>query len=183
MDAGATLTVTVSAASAEQVRDLILELARLFTSHQGVALDHEEVVNEDAAGSGPSPADWYREHGPELLARLRPAARLALTAIVEHGPVVPFGVVEEALASTGGAFPGSLVSIGAATRRAPARPYRADHRRRLYLIDPEIQAVLRAALASFSPGPTDGDTAGGASGGSGASGSGAGHAHRSRGPA
>jgi hypothetical protein len=141
-------TVTFSA-------DDPIELGRIFSAI-GDALQQATFRAQDSTGPvAPVPAresmtvgDWYRSHGAEFAGRLRPNARNALQAIVAEGPSVPFDRVREIVGLAGPALAGSLASVGAAVSalKAPAPPFRADHKRQVYLIEPDIQDALRTHL-------------------------------------
>ncbi len=96
-----------------------------------------------------SAALWYRLHGREFIGRLRENARKALAVIVREGPTVPFERVRQELDMKGSALAGSLASIGAAVKSlgAPAPPFRPDHKRQFYTIDPDVQEALREVIA------------------------------------
>jgi hypothetical protein len=134
------------------------ELGRIFSAIGEAlgALEAEKVVTPVPAGTSPQadarsavdPGDWYLEHGPQFVARLRPNALRALRIVVEEGPTVPFQRVRDELDLKGPALAGTLASVGAAVSAlgAPEAPFRADHKRQVYTIDPSVQSALRDSV-------------------------------------
>ena len=96
-----------------------------------------------------SSASWYGQNGRRFVERLRPNARKALEVIVREGPTVSFELVRQELGGIKGPrLAGTLASIGAAVKGlgAPAPPFRPDHKRQTYTIEPDIQEVLRVVM-------------------------------------
>jgi hypothetical protein len=134
------------------------ELGRIFSAIGEAlrALETDKGSTSVFAGASPqvdaqpaaSPTDWYRDHGPQFVERLRPNALRALRIVVKDGPTVPFQRVRDELDLKGPALAGTLASVGAAVSAlgAPEPPFRADHKRQVYTIDPGVQSALRDAV-------------------------------------
>jgi hypothetical protein len=116
----------------------------------GEALEHVEADGpvSAAAATPMASGDWYRENGAAFYGRLRDNARLALRTIIAEGPTVPFAKVNEATGLHGSPLAGSLASVGAAVTalRAPAAPFTADHKRKVYRVEPAVLEALRGVL-------------------------------------
>lgn len=130
----------------------------------GEALEQIEVLGPMPVSAPPpsaSPADWYRENGAAFYERLRETARTALRTMISEGPTVPFAKVNEATGLRGSRLAGSLASVGAAKTAlgAPVAPFEADHKRKVYRVDPAVLEALREAVKSVEKGPEPRDRA------------------------
>lgn len=145
-----TATVTFSA---EDSTELGLILAAVGAALQAVGRDAATAgvgipIALDSPAAPGSAADWYAANGAKFAARLKPNARQALLLIVSEGPIVPFDQIRQALGMHGPKLAGTLASVGAAVRAlgAPEAPFRADHKRQVYTIEPAVQSALRPHL-------------------------------------
>ncbi len=127
------------------------ELGRMFQAI-GRALEALGPAPEAATQAEPQTpaadaASWYRANGGRFRDELKPTAQRVLDFIVEHGPLVPMAAVAEEVDLSGSQLAGSLASVGAAVRRlgAPEPPYRSDHKRHQYEIQPEVQNALKGS--------------------------------------
>lgn len=144
-----TATVTFSA---EDSAELGLILAAVGAALQEVGRDAATGVGIPVAPDSPaardSASDWYATNGAKFAARLKPNARQALLLIVSEGPIVPFDQIRQKLRMRGPKLAGTLASVGAAVSAlgAPEPPFRADHKRQVYTIEPALQMALRPHL-------------------------------------
>lgn len=142
-------TFTITADSPNRLGQMIRAI--------GAALEELDPANTNQAAdvppAGPSAAEWYRANGRVFYDRLQDTARTALRTVVAEGPTVPFTVVNDATGLRGSRLAGSLASVGAAVRylRAPAPPFVADHKRKVYTADPGVLESLREVIPMSPP--------------------------------
>lgn len=134
-------TFTITADSPGSLGRMIAAIGRALESMDAGAAP---AAPTDAA----SPEAWYRTHGREFYDRLQPTAQLALRTVVAEGPTVPMQMVINATGRDGSRLAGSLASVGAAVRRmnAPAPPFVADHKRKVYTADAGVLEALRDVI-------------------------------------
>jgi hypothetical protein len=148
-----TVTLTIEADDDRQLGKIFSAFGRALESEprppaQGAGEEHES--GDRPGAEPPDPVAWYRAHSQAFVAALSPLAQQALAVIVREGPDVPIQVVRNATSQRGTGLAGTLASVGAACRRlgAPARPFKADHKRGIYRIEPPIMDALRPHIGA-----------------------------------
>ena len=117
---------------------------------EGLESEDDEFEAPSPDGENGSAGWWTPRRADRLLSQITDNARLALAAICEEAPEVPFETVQERIGLDGIRTGGTMASIGFAVRRMSAPdPLVRDYNRRVYIIEPNVARVLLEAIERY----------------------------------